>query len=116
MVDTPRGQANAMIPLAGSALMSPYNVNVRYGSSEGIVQGNGSDWFGPLNPMAPVAPPEVIGRQFDYHSATSTPENLDHGSLQDMGDQVLSTARAAAFDPALPGRAPDAVRERSGRA
>lgn len=48
-----------------------------------------------------------IGKQFDYHMASSTPDNLDQGSLQDMGDQVLSAAREAAFAPALPGRAPD---------
>lgn len=42
----------------------PYSLN--YGNSgAGIVQGNGADWFGPLNPMAPVAPPEVKGRIFD---------------------------------------------------
>jgi len=28
----------------------------------------GSGWFGPLQPMAPVAPPEVVGRQLDYPS------------------------------------------------
>jgi hypothetical protein len=50
-----------------------------------------------------------IGRQFDYHSPTATPANLEQGTLQDMGDQVLSTAAAAAFDPALPGRTPDVV-------
>lgn len=34
----------------------------------GIVQGTGADWFGPLNPMAPTAPPEVAGRIFDFPS------------------------------------------------
>src|SRR5690349_15467633 len=28
--------------------------------------GEGADWFGPLVPMRPVAPPEVAGRQLDY--------------------------------------------------
>ena len=50
-----------------------------------------------------------IARQFDYHSPVSTPENLSQGSLQHLGDQVLATARAAAFAPALPGKAPDKV-------
>ncbi|MEO8114729.1 MAG: M20/M25/M40 family metallo-hydrolase [Phenylobacterium sp.] len=50
-----------------------------------------------------------VGRQFDYHSATSTPANLEQGSLQDMGDQVLAAARALAFAPALPEPRPDAV-------
>ena len=49
-----------------------------------------------------------IGRQFDYHSPSSTPKALDQGALQHMGDEVLPTAAALAFGP-LPGRAPDAV-------
>ena len=50
-----------------------------------------------------------IGRQFDYHSPTATPANLDAGALQDMGGQVLSAAAALAFAPQLPARAPDAI-------
>lgn len=50
-----------------------------------------------------------IGRQFDYHSPTSTPANLEHGALQDMGQQVLAAAASAAFTPQLPGRAPSVV-------
>ncbi len=49
-----------------------------------------------------------IGRQFDYHSPSSTPAALDIGSLQHMGQQVLPTAVALAFGP-LPARAPDVV-------
>jgi len=33
-----------------------------------IATGRRQDWFGPLEPMAPQAPPEVAGRQFDYPS------------------------------------------------
>ncbi|HKP80008.1 MAG TPA: M20/M25/M40 family metallo-hydrolase, partial [Phenylobacterium sp.] len=51
----------------------------------------------------------VIGRQFDYHSPTATPANLERGSLQDMGTQVLAAADQAAFASELPGRAPSAV-------
>lgn len=47
----------------------------------------------------------IIGRQFDYHSATSTPANLERGSLQDMGTQLLAVAGAAAFASELPGKA-----------
>lgn len=50
-----------------------------------------------------------IGRQYDYHSATSTPAWLDKGSLQDMGQEVLASASAAAFAPALPKHAESAV-------
>jgi hypothetical protein len=42
------------------------------------------------------------GRQFDYHSPSSTPATQDPGTLQDMGDQVLPTTMALAFAPALP--------------
>ena len=49
------------------------------------------------------------GRQFDYHSPTSTPATLDQGSLQDMGQQALAVAQAAAFAPTLPAKTPDVV-------
>jgi len=49
-----------------------------------------------------------IGRQFDYHSPSSTPAALDIGALQHMGAQVLPTALALANGP-LPGPAPDVV-------
>jgi hypothetical protein len=51
----------------------------------------------------------IIGRQFDYHSPTSTPQNLERGSLQDMGTQVLALAAEAAFSPELPNRSPSLV-------
>lgn len=50
-----------------------------------------------------------IGRQFDYHSPTSTPANLDQGSVGHMGEQTLAAASALAFADSLPGAAPDAV-------
>ncbi len=50
-----------------------------------------------------------IGRQFDYHSPSSTVAALDRGSVQHMGDEVLGTARALAFSRALPAKAPDKV-------
>ena len=51
----------------------------------------------------------IIGSQFDYHSPTSTPANLQRGSLQDMGTQVLAAAGEAAFATQLPGKAPSVV-------
>jgi len=51
----------------------------------------------------------IIGRQFDYHSPTSTPANLERGSLQDMGTQVLAAAAETAFAARLPGRSPTVV-------
>lgn len=47
--------------------LSPYNLT--YGiEGMGIVRGTGADWFGPLNPMHPTAPPDVRGRIFDFQS------------------------------------------------
>ena len=51
----------------------------------------------------------IIGSQFDYHSPTSTPANLQRGSLQDMGVQVLAAAGEAAFAAQLPGKSPSVV-------
>ena len=45
---------------------SPYQIQVSYGASQGIARGTGADWFGPLNPLSPIAPPDVAGRRFDY--------------------------------------------------
>ena len=50
-----------------------------------------------------------IGRQFDYHSPSSTVAALDQGSVQQMGDEALGPARALANSAALPAKAPDAV-------
>lgn len=50
-----------------------------------------------------------IGRQFDYHSPTSTPANLDQGSVRHMGEQALAAAADLAYADTLPGKAPDAV-------
>ncbi len=32
----------------------------------GIARGTGADWFGPLDPLKPIAPPDVAGRRFDF--------------------------------------------------
>ncbi len=50
-----------------------------------------------------------IGRQFDYHSPSSTVAALDQGSVQHMGDEALGAAEAVAFSRSLPPRAPDKV-------
>ena len=53
---------------AGQAALppSPYQIQVSYGASQGIARGTGADWFGPLNPLSPIAPPDVAGRRFDF--------------------------------------------------
>ncbi|MGA2951106.1 MAG: M20/M25/M40 family metallo-hydrolase [Caulobacteraceae bacterium] len=50
-----------------------------------------------------------IGRQFDYHSPSSTVAALDKGAVQSLGDQVLGPARALANASTLPPRSEDAV-------
>lgn len=50
-----------------------------------------------------------IGSQFDYHSPSSTPANLDKGSLQHLGEQGLAATRQAAFAANLPAKTPDLV-------
>lgn len=42
-----------------------YQITMR-AKNGGIVTGSGADWFGPLNPMAPTAPPDVAGRILDF--------------------------------------------------
>ncbi|REF86438.1 phage portal protein [Methylovirgula ligni] len=55
-----RGEGQRSWPL------SPYEVSVSYGQPGAA--GQGADWFGPLAPITPLAPPEVSGRQWDYPS------------------------------------------------
>src|SRR5579885_2150053 len=44
--------------------LNPYQIQII--PSQGISRGAGSDWFGPLDPLAPTAPPDVAGRRFDF--------------------------------------------------
>jgi portal protein len=51
--------------------LSPYQIQVSYSASQstpssGIARGTGADWFGPLNPLTPIAPPDIAGRRFDF--------------------------------------------------
>ena len=50
-----------------------------------------------------------IGRSGLYHSPMATPDNLDQGSLQDMGGQVLDLTDALLKADKLPQRAADAM-------
>ncbi|HEX5378391.1 MAG TPA: M20/M25/M40 family metallo-hydrolase [Phenylobacterium sp.] len=70
---------------------------------------NDTDFTVPKGMGLPGLNYAFIGRQFDYHSPTSTADNLDQGSLQHMGEQVLGSARAVANASALPGKAPNLV-------
>src|ERR1019366_9307547 len=52
--------------VATSLTAASLGVSTSSDQNAGIVQGTGADWFGPGNPMRPVAPPEVAGRGFDF--------------------------------------------------
>lgn len=51
----------------------------------------------------------MIGRPFDYHSASALPTNLDRASLQHMGDQALGLADTLARAAIPPERGEDLV-------
>jgi hypothetical protein len=44
----------------------PYQIQVSYSTSAGISRDTGADWFGPLNALSPIAPPDIAGRRFDF--------------------------------------------------
>lgn len=50
-----------------------------------------------------------IGRSGLYHSPLITPDRLDQGSLQDIGDQTLDLTAALLPVHGMPGKAPDRV-------
>jgi hypothetical protein len=55
---------------------------------------NGSDFTVPKTLGLPGVNIAMIGRPFDYHSPSATPDNLDRRSLQHMGEQTLAMADA----------------------
>jgi len=56
-ITTPRGDGRSM------TVLTPASLQVNY---DGFGAGQGADWFGPRQPMAPIAPPEIAGRAWDY--------------------------------------------------
>jgi hypothetical protein len=42
--------------------LNPYQVDIRFAAAAA----SEANWFGPLEPMTPLAPPEVAGRQWDF--------------------------------------------------
>lgn len=47
------------------------NTLITFGNTRMGMDGRASAWFGPQNPLDPVAPPIVAGRQFDYLHGTN---------------------------------------------
>lgn len=81
--------------------LSPYDVQM---SSQGrpvtpgagYGAGQGPDWFGPLNPIQPIAPPDVAGRVWDYipgYNLATTPRAYEEISFPAL------RAIADAYDP-----------------
>lgn len=76
-------------PLSGAN--SPYQITYRPPGP--IATGGPADWFGPLNPMSPTAPPEVKGRILDYPSGYNlnvrprTGEGITFEMLRAFADQ-----------------------------
>jgi len=63
-IRTPRGEARSMRPLPPT----PYQITLAQDQSLGNINFSysGADWFGPLPPLRPIAPPQVAGREWDY--------------------------------------------------
>lgn len=70
--------------------LSPYEVNVTFAAA--TAKGEAADWFGPLQPVAPLAPPEIAGRQWDFPagynlSTLSRPyEPVSFATLRSLAD------------------------------
>ena len=50
-----------------------------------------------------------IDDQLAYHTPLSTPDHLNQGSLQNLGDQALPVVRALATGATLPAKSPDVI-------
>ncbi|MFC4307942.1 M20/M25/M40 family metallo-hydrolase [Steroidobacter flavus] len=90
--------AHASLPVANSLMGSVYRR-----------MPNGTDLTVPLKRGLPGLNFAFLGDQFGYHTMVATPERLDVGSLQHLGEQVLPIVLALAKAPELPAAQPDAV-------
>ncbi|MBL8265887.1 M28 family peptidase, partial [Steroidobacter sp.] len=89
---------NAPAPVANSLMGSVYRR-----------MPNGTDLTVPIDRGLPGLNFAFIGDQFAYHTMVATPERLDAGSLQHMGEQVLPAVVALASATELPASGPDLV-------
>lgn len=68
MTEPSRGAGQPSWPISPYQT-SPYQIAYSAAapaSPAGIARGTGADWFGPLDPLRPIAPPDVAGRRFDF--------------------------------------------------
>lgn len=70
---------------------------------------NGTDFTVPAQKGIPGLNFAILGSQFDYHAATADVQNLDPGSVQHMGAQVLPLVRQLATSTTLPSASSDAI-------
>lgn len=70
---------------------------------------NGTDFTVPAQKGIPGLNFAIIGSQIDYHAATASVANLDPGSVQHMGAQVLPLVRRLATTATLPTSTQDAI-------
>ncbi len=70
---------------------------------------NDTDFTHALNKGLPGLNFAIIDNQLAYHTPLSTPDRLDTGSLQHMGDQVLPVVRTLASAQTLPGASPSVI-------
>ena len=70
---------------------------------------NGTDFTVPAQQGIAGLNFAIIGRQFDYHAATASVANLDPGSVQHMGAQVLPLVRLLATSATLPASRKEAI-------
>lgn len=92
-VSTPRGDgARSMTSLAPG-----YDLRINGARpQQGAFTGGGADWFGPLAPVRPIAPPEVAGRTWDFipgYNLGTQPRAYDEVSFQAL------RALADTYDP-----------------
>jgi hypothetical protein len=68
--------------------ISPGLVSRITGAARYVISGVAPDaWFGPLQPLAPIAPPSVAGRRFDYptgYNLSYTPRVSDPVSFEEL--------------------------------
>ena len=83
-IHTSRGEARSITPLSTDAMGTD------------VAPGEGADWFGPRQPMRPLANPEVASRQFDF--VTGFNLATQPRAYEEVGFHELR-ALADAYDP-----------------